>query len=156
MARHEEFPAASNALKVRVLLPTSSGMAAAVQPVVPVAVPEAPPDVDHFTETTPTLSAAVPLHVMTAADVATMVNAGDVIFSEGGTVSGVPGAGVPPAGGDPVDGGVPADGGDPADGGVPDEGVDGGCAVGGGASSRLPYRSRIPAMSSAVSPVVSR
>ena len=86
-ARHEEFPAASNALKIRVLLPTSKGMPAAVQAAVPLAVPEAPPDVDHFTDTTPTLSAAVPMHVMAAADVETMVNAGDVIFSEGGTVS---------------------------------------------------------------------
>ena len=76
----------SKARTVTVLLPTSNGMFGAVQVSVPVAVPEAPPEVDQVTEETPTLSDARPWNVMLAAVVDTMVDPGLVIRSEGGVV----------------------------------------------------------------------
>lgn len=83
------------------LFPTSSGTLAD-QFVVPEAVPESPKDVDHFTDVTPTLSLAVPLTVKLAEEVETTVDPGDVMFSDGGVLSGpglAGGAGVGAGGG---------------------------------------------------------
>ena len=107
---------------VTVLLPTSSGMLAAVHIRVPVAVPEAPVDVDHATELTPTLSEAIPWKVIVPALVETMVDAGFVMVSEGGVVS----RGAPGVEGEPgPDGALGEDGLDGAlgDVGVPGAGV---------------------------------
>jgi hypothetical protein len=54
---------------------------------VPAAVPEYPFEVVHFTTATPTLSLAVPLTAMEAEDVATIVNPGERILSDGGVLS---------------------------------------------------------------------
>jgi hypothetical protein len=86
IARHEELPAPSNARMVTTLLPTRSGTLADHLPV-PAAVPEYPFEVVHFTATTPTLSLAVPLTAMEAEDVATIVNPGERILSDGGVLS---------------------------------------------------------------------
>ena len=77
------------------LLPTSSGTLAD-HLLVPEAVPEYPVELVHFTAATPTLSLAVPLTAMEAEDVATIVNPGERILSDGGVVSplGCVGAGV--------------------------------------------------------------
>ena len=80
--RHAEAPAASNAFTIIMLVPSSRGMAAAVHEVVPVAVPELPVEFVQVTEVT--LAVAVPLMVMVASDVATMVMDGEVILSDGG------------------------------------------------------------------------
>ena len=74
------------------LLPTSSGTVAD-HFVVPEAVPESPVESIHFTAATPTLSLAVPLTAMDAEDVATMVNPGETILSDGGVVSPLVGGG---------------------------------------------------------------
>jgi hypothetical protein len=71
---------------VTTLLPSNSGTLAD-QFVVPEAAPESPVELLHFTAATPTLSLAVPLTTMEAEDVATIVNAGDTIVSDGGVVS---------------------------------------------------------------------
>lgn len=74
--RHEELPAASNALKVIVFVPTLRGMPFAVQVRVPAARPDAPVEFDHVTCVTPTLSMAVPRKLMVAALVAMVLAAG--------------------------------------------------------------------------------
>ena len=74
--RHEEFPAASNALKIIVLVPTLSGMLLAVQVRVPVANPDAPVEFDQVTLLTPTLSVAVPRKLIVKALVAMALAAG--------------------------------------------------------------------------------
>ena len=71
---------------VTTLLPTRSGTLAD-HLLVPAAVPEYPVEVVHFTAATPTLSLAVPLNAMEAEDVATIVNPGETILSDGGVVS---------------------------------------------------------------------
>ena len=71
-------------------MPTSSGTVAD-QLLVPEAVPESPVELVHFTAATPTLSVAVPLTAMETKDVATTVNAGETILSDGGVVSGLVG-----------------------------------------------------------------
>src|ERR1039458_658551 len=71
---------------VTTLLPTSSDTLAD-HIVVPEAVPESPVELVHFTAATATLSLAVPLTVMEAEEVATIVNAGEPILSDGGVVS---------------------------------------------------------------------
>jgi hypothetical protein len=86
IARHEELPAASKARMVTTLLPTSSGTLAD-HLLVPEAVPEYPVELVHFTAATPTLSLAVPLTAMEEEDVATMVDPGETIVSDGGVVS---------------------------------------------------------------------
>jgi len=60
---------------------------------VPEAVPEYPVEVVHFTAATLTLSLAVPLTAMEVEDVATIVNPGERILSDGGVVSPVGGVG---------------------------------------------------------------
>ncbi len=55
------LPAASAALMTMVVAPMYSGMDGVVQLFVPVAVPAVPFELAHVTETTPTLSVAVPL-----------------------------------------------------------------------------------------------
>ena len=85
IARQEELPAASYARIVTTLLPTSRGTVAD-HCVVPVAVPEPPVEVLHATAVTPTLSLAVPLTAMEAEEVATIVNPGETILSDGGVV----------------------------------------------------------------------
>ena len=75
------------------LLPTSSGTLAD-HLLVPEAVPEYPVELVHFTAATPTLSLAVPLTAMEAEDVATIVNPGERILSDGGVVSPLRGGGV--------------------------------------------------------------
>ena len=67
-------------------MPTSSGTLAD-HLLVPEAVPEYPVELLHFTAATPTLSLAVPLNASEAEDVATIVNPGEVILSDGGVVS---------------------------------------------------------------------
>ena len=67
-------------------VPTNSGMFAAAHVIVPVAVPEAPVEVDQVTEVTPTLSEASPWNVMLLAVVEIMVDPGLVMRSEGGVV----------------------------------------------------------------------
>src|SRR5271157_5465156 len=71
---------------VTTLLPTRSDTLAD-HFVVPEAVPESPVELVHFTVATATLSLAVPLIAMEAEEVATMVNAGETILSDGGVVS---------------------------------------------------------------------
>ena len=71
---------------VTTLLPTSSGTLAD-HLLVPEAVPEYPVELVHFTAATPTLSLAVPLTAMEEEDVATMVDPGETIVSDGGVVS---------------------------------------------------------------------
>ena len=73
---HATFPAASLARIVTVFDPTSKGIDALHGPV-PDAVPADPVLVDQVTATTPTLSAAVPLNVIAAADVETAVAEGE-------------------------------------------------------------------------------
>ena len=53
---------------------------------VPVAIPDAPVELDHVTSVTPTLSCAVPLTTIEVADVATVVMAGDKMVTDGGAV----------------------------------------------------------------------
>ena len=57
---------------VTVLVPTNSGTVAD-QAEVPEAMPEDPVDTDHFTDATPTLSAAVPLTASDAREVERIV-----------------------------------------------------------------------------------
>ena len=78
---------------VMVLVPTNRGTVAD-HAEVPEATPEFPVDVVHFTTVTPTLSVAVPLMAIEAAEVETMVKSGDRMVTVGGTVSGPVGAGV--------------------------------------------------------------
>ena len=73
------------------LVPVSSGRDA-LQDRVPVAVPELPVEVVHFTLVTPTLSVERPLSVIAGDVVDTMLNPGERICSVGAVVS-------PPAGG---------------------------------------------------------
>ncbi len=103
---------------VTVFVPMSSGMLAAVHVSVPVAVPEAPVEVDHTTELTPTLSEAMPWKVMLLAVVETMVDAGFVMVSEGGVVS----CGEPVCG---VEGGLGDEGELGPEGELGDDGFDG-------------------------------
>jgi len=69
--------------------PINSGITAD-QLVVPLAVPDVPVLVDQLTCVTPTLSLAVPLNAMVAADVETVVPPGDPMVSVGGVVSDPP------------------------------------------------------------------
>ncbi len=69
-----------------VFVPTSKGTEAD-QEVVPPAVPEPPVDVAHPTDTTPTLSPAVPLIEIVAALVETIEEPGEIMLTVGGTVS---------------------------------------------------------------------
>ena len=121
IARQEEFPAASNAVTVMLLLPTRSGTAADHVPV-PAAVPPSPNPLAHFTPATPTLSVAVPLMVMVDADVEVIVVGGERIVNAGGTVSGPFDGGVGLGAGVGVGVGVGA--------GVGVGSVEGGCAGG--------------------------
>ena len=75
-----------------IVVPTYSGIAGVAQLFVPLATPESPFDVDQVTCATPTLSNAVPLTTMEAADVVTLVMAGERTVMDGGVVSG-PGVG---------------------------------------------------------------
>lgn len=84
--RHPEFPAASYARTVTTVLPTSSGTSAD-QAVVPVASPESPFEVLHFTAVTPTLSLAVPETWMDGEDVEAIVEPGERMVSDGGVMS---------------------------------------------------------------------
>src|SRR5437870_10096617 len=84
--RHDVFPAASDARMITVFDPTSRGTDTD-QFAVPLAVPEEPVLVAQVTAATPTLSLAVPLIVMEAAEVETVAEAGEAIASEGGVVS---------------------------------------------------------------------
>jgi hypothetical protein len=97
IALQAEFPTASYARTITTLSPVTRGTCAD-QLVVPAAVPEPPVDVDHVTEVTPELSAAVPVTVRDAAVVLRIVEAGEVIRSDGGVglalTVGVPGVGV--------------------------------------------------------------
>jgi hypothetical protein len=77
------LPAVLYARTVTVLFPTNKGITAD-HDVVPVAVPELPVDVVHCTEVTP--SPAVPLKEIFAAEVDTIVEAGEVIEIVGGAV----------------------------------------------------------------------
>src|SRR6266699_6713084 len=70
IVRHPELPAASKARIVIALLPVRSGTLTD-QLAVPDAAPTSPNESVHFTAVTPTLSRAVPLMVMLAADVET-------------------------------------------------------------------------------------
>jgi len=76
------------------LVPVKRGIAA-LHAVVPDAEPVLPVETDHFTPATPTLSAATPVNVIVAAEVATIVkpghticNVGDVVSAVGGLVTG--------------------------------------------------------------------
>ena len=71
---------------ITVFDPISSGTGAD-QLVVPLAVPERPVFVDHVTAATPTLSLAVPLIVIMAAEVEAVAEEGEAIVSAGGVVS---------------------------------------------------------------------
>lgn len=64
-----------------------------IQFFVPLAVPDAPLELAHVTEATPTLSCAVPWTTNEVSEVETLVLAGDKIVIDGGVVSG-PGVGV--------------------------------------------------------------
>jgi hypothetical protein len=78
---------------------------------VPVASPEGPVELDHVTDVT--LAVAVPPKAMVAADVATMVIAGEAMVSDGGPEGGVVTGGVVTGGvvtGGVVTGGVVAAG----------------------------------------------
>src|SRR6266566_5209185 len=82
-----ELPAASKALTVILLVPTSSGMFGSCQEAVPLATPAPPKVLDQRTAATPTLSDAVPLRLMLAAEVETSVDPGDRICTVGATES---------------------------------------------------------------------
>jgi hypothetical protein len=66
------FPAASRAVTVTTFVPASSGIPAALQLAVPVAVPLPPRSLTHVTCVTPTLSDAVPPTVIVVAVVVTV------------------------------------------------------------------------------------
>jgi hypothetical protein len=83
--RHPTLPAASLARIVTVFDPTSNGTVA-LHCVVPAATPTPPVLVDHVTEVTPTLSLAIPLKTIDAAEVETDVDDGVMMVSEGGVV----------------------------------------------------------------------
>jgi hypothetical protein len=92
-----------------VFVPTSKGMVGTFHCAVPVALPEAPVELDHVSEVTPAV--AVPLNAMVAVDVETMVIAGEVMVSDGGPAGGVVTGGVVTGGvvtGGVVTGGVEA------------------------------------------------
>ena len=74
--RHAEFPAASNARKIIILVPNPNGMLLAAQVRVPLAKPDVPVEFDQVTLLTPTLSVAVPRKLMVAALVPMMLAAG--------------------------------------------------------------------------------
>jgi hypothetical protein len=112
---------------VTVVVPTISGTAAD-QLLVPEAAPEPPVELDQLTAVTPTLSAAVPLMVIEAEEVDTMLAAGDAMRNEGGERSGAPCGG--------LDGGGGADGG--AAGGRTGGKAGGGPGTCGGTTSLLP------------------
>ena len=78
------LPAASLAVKVMVFAPSCRPMLAAVQAVVPCAVPLPPLLLDQVTSVTASLSLAVPLRVITDVDVVD----GPETFTDGATVSG--------------------------------------------------------------------
>jgi hypothetical protein len=80
------FPAASVARMSTALDPTSKGIVA-VHCVVPRALPAPPVLVDHVTAVTPTVSLAVPLKTIVAAEVEIDDDEGDEMVSEGGVVS---------------------------------------------------------------------
>ena len=75
------------------LVPTSSGTLAICQFVVPLAAPLQPNVLVQSTLVTPTLSEAVPLRLMLAADVAIIADPGERICTAGETVSGCEGGG---------------------------------------------------------------
>lgn len=68
-------------------VPVSSGIAGDLQLVVPMHIPDPATELVHVTAVTPTLSAAAPANVMTAAVVETFVLAGAVIVSVGAALS---------------------------------------------------------------------
>ncbi len=70
-----------------VLVPTRRGTSPVFQFVVPDATPDRLNEVDQVTCVGPTLSEAVPRIRMVAAVVETLVDAGEVIFNEGRTLS---------------------------------------------------------------------
>ena len=74
--RHAEFPAASNARKIIILVPNLNGMLLAAQVRVPLAKPDVPVEFAQVTLLTPILSVAVPRKLMVAALVPMMLAAG--------------------------------------------------------------------------------
>jgi hypothetical protein len=85
--RQTELPDESVARIVIILAPTRIGIAA-VHCAVPVATPLAPVFVLQVTDATATLSEAVPLKTMDAAEVAIVVAEGELMVKVGGVVSG--------------------------------------------------------------------
>jgi hypothetical protein len=69
-----------------VLVPTSSGIAAMFQFVVPLAVPDPPVEFVHVTLESPLLSRAVPFTAIELADVETVVSEGETILRLGADV----------------------------------------------------------------------
>lgn len=63
------------------------------QDALPAAIPASPVEVVHLTAVTATLSLAIPLMAMRELDVEVMVNAGDLIWSDGDVTSPVFGGG---------------------------------------------------------------
>src|SRR5258708_39233314 len=82
-----ELPAASKALTVILFVPTSSGIFGSCQEAVPLATPPSPKVLDQRTAATPTLSDAVPLRLILAAEVESSVDPGERICTVGATVS---------------------------------------------------------------------
>src|SRR5947207_1237336 len=157
ISRHPQFPAASKAFTVILLVPTSSGAPIICQLVVPVASSLFPKLLLHRTATTPTLSAAVPLKAILVADVEMIVEPGDVIVRVGAAVSVGIGAGAGAGVGAGAGAGAGVGFGVGVGIGVGAGSGDGsGVGSGVGACWAAPYRSWIPAMSSALKPVVSR
>jgi hypothetical protein len=103
-ARQAKAPDALYAFTVMVFVPTSKGMAGMLHCSVPVALPAAPVELDHVSDVTPAV--AVPLNAMVAADVETMVIAGEAMVSDGGPAGGAVTGGVVTGG--VVTGGVDA------------------------------------------------
>jgi hypothetical protein len=119
-----------------IVFPTNNGTVA-LQLAVPDALPAPPFDVLQRTAEIATSSNAVPLTAIDAADVETIVEAGERIRSAGGVVS-------------LALGGAGGSGGS----GMVGPGGAGGFA--GGVAPPLPYKARIPAMSSDVKAVANR
>ena len=141
---------------VTTLLPTRSGTLAD-QLRVPEAVPEYPVELVHFTAATPTLSLAVPLTAMVAEDVATMVNPGETILSDGGVASALAAGCTGGAAAGGCTGGATAGGCTGGTTGGSTGGWTGGVAGGAtGGAPIAPYSAWMPAMSSLVSPVCIR
>jgi hypothetical protein len=84
--RDVAFPDVSVARMAMVLNPTSSGMVA-LHSEVPVAVPDCPKLFDQVTDATATLSDAVPLNTIEAADVDGEMEDGETMVKPGGVLS---------------------------------------------------------------------